>query len=1613
MSQIDYMQAFYQFETVLKNISNNTDILFFPIRIETHFRRKTNNHPKGKGGKELCVRIFPDELCLNYEHELSKDEVEDGKFFWMQWFIASGCRKREREAWDVLCAKYPVYRAAWICRKLRPHELEKYRNDDGQWAYRRPYPHMEEIEAAINDIYESLCKINFDETEKIGGDAASDEESRFEKDVREQIYKVKDCLFNIDRNITYYDRIVDYLYDEIKETAEYVKSRLEALMVSYQLNPALRQSRLMELWDVDYTILSTFRTDVDSFLSKLANKRITLDEMIASYHENEKTFAFFSNAPEGKENNRKWDVPKAEILPDNFFFIGEVDNKDKDMVYAMGNRVDHDTDMGLNPFDEEAAGYYHVDDQGNLKISGGLSWMVNYDEAERKGLAITVPLEEHVNAFKYIYVLGVKRSEKGQEYVEKIINTHNYFDSTMQILTPGIPTNLVEGGLTAPLNDEEEIKRRRFDIEVHDVQMRDEQKDPSDALMTDARILCRALGLNYNRTLGKLPYHETREWIKTGKAYKLLWDMLCKKYIHVDSPQLLEYLNFIGHFVKEHVRAEGNLPTFKVDTVPYGVLPVTDYVQLAYWANKQPDRFLATLCNNLVVLANTWKEIRKEKVVSIDNIKGADASKLYLKMAGQTPHSVSFVLRALLESTVLPDVKLNETSVKGFFPQLDQFDFFDAQPLGGLVWDAEKRDNLPPEIFTPENSLTIDELKNFICSATLGEEYSDEEKTRIVSGFLDIFTFRIDAWFEGILHYQLLKKNLNAKLSSSSPSGLSGKLGVGAYGWVFNLKENKREALDAVHQAQVENMMKLPKEYNKHPIYQVTGDDKAEFIVAPSVQHAISAAVLRSSYLRTKKNRDDAYLCVNLSSTRARQALRIIDGIKSGMSMGVVLGADFERYLHEAYKQYGVEMDKYIYPLRKVFPQTVDIEAQDARAHNYCMEVINGEALLNTFIDEWNYSGDLAGWLKKEYEALPSLHWVRVLESEMKGCSPVTLDREFNCLFMLVARMYDSYDALNDLLLSESVHRIVMGDDASYYAIGNFLSKGKGNLPEPEILNSPMDYVVVSHKVGLALPEETVDLRMIQKKETDIMRTAEPSLNAMLRMTVGSLDDIYFYVSQDGSIFEACSLEEIGMEPIEYLYLSSNEEQFARHLELCWRLKNHALQSSSVRIEMDQPFQEHVIPEKPGLTVSQNGWRMSQLRSVLKHAHALKMSEMTMDINTDAGDDAMIDIEDLGRRYDDVRSQLSVLLSKITRITSSYDAEKPVPLSDAEVNHIYMLLRQCADAGDNTAVGEYLSKVFIGHLDPIVQINDYREAIEMQVQLVERLALCGRKIEGRLQQAASLMTVPATQKLTGDTLQEAIKALLLNSFKIVPRIKDVGQSFLKSMQFHEGDFYANTDEDMLDDWLSDVAEVREGMKGWYNFSMYQIACRNTAGKVMIRQTDSHGKNVSDYWLGMKVDHESRLKDVDSLLVYDLSNGRACKACLIFDSWLEYIPYKKHDAGVVFHCDRPDNEAPQALLLAVNPSGATLKGGTWNCEMLSSILQSTRFMMMNRAVTPEDIYEDSRISALFPLLRSISLRNKGDSKYKTSGFEHYTKDTFRNLTILDMLVGGAVLKIDND
>src|SRR5690606_16528580 len=95
---------------------------------------------------------------------------------------------------------------------------------------------------------------------------------------------------------------------------------------------------------------------------------------------------------------------------------------------------------------------------------------------------------------------------------------------------------------------------------------------------------------------------------------------------------------------------------------------------------------------------------------------------------------------------------------------------------------------------------------------------------------------------------------------------------LGAYGWLEDVRpENKKLQSKKLEDPE------LAEHFNRSDEPQLMTDDQnGGFILAPSLNHAVTAAILRNAYM--SDDNSETYE-INLSSERVRKALSLVEGI--------------------------------------------------------------------------------------------------------------------------------------------------------------------------------------------------------------------------------------------------------------------------------------------------------------------------------------------------------------------------------------------------------------------------------------------------------------------------------------------------------------------------------------------------------------------------------------------------------------------------------------------------------------------------------------------------------------------------------------------------------------
>ena len=154
----------------------------------------------------------------------------------------------------------------------------------------------------------------------------------------------------------------------------------------------------------------------------------------------------------------------------------------------------------------------------------------------------------------------------------------------------------------------------------------------------------------------------------------------------------------------------------------------------------------------------------------------------------------------------------------------------------------------------------------------------------------------------------------------------------------------------------------------------------------------------------------------------------------------------------------------------------------------------------------------------------------------------------------------------------------------------------------------------------------------------------------------------------------------------------------------------------------------------------------------------------------------------------------------------------------------------------------------------------------------------------------------------------------------------------------------------LDTWLYGLARVRDKLRAWEQTVVLSEAFGSIQPSLEPLQFPFVEKEP---WLGLEFPPEVKI-DGERLLytgAYATAFNKLALQCgVLLDEWAEIIPQRDLDTGIAFHFDRPNNEAPQAMLL-VTPSD---KRGKWIWSDVVDALNDTLDFAKRRAVEPDDL-----------------------------------------------------------
>jgi hypothetical protein len=836
-------------------------------------------------------------------------------------------------------------------------------------------------------------------------------------------------------------------------------------------------------------------------------------------------------------------------------------------------------------------------------------------------------------------------------------------------------------------------------------------------------------------------------------------------------------------------------------------------------------------------------------------------------------------------------------------------------------------ENLDNTVYTEESKY----LKAVINCLNFLKDKSTDQLEMCFSEHMDLLSYRIDAWKQGLVNHRL------RELRKTNPT--SGTY-IGAYGWVENLKPKSRTAVAAGQ---------LPDGYSVSDGLTLDAANQG-YVHAPSIAHANTAAILRSAYFADADQSNPDQMAINLSSKRVRRALWYLDGVRNGQLLAAMLGYQFERALHDK----NIAANAYITDIRNEYPlvapaaDAVGVSIESVEARN----VINGATLIREITEN----------------GVTYPYGVTTLPNS---------GPERTAIEEAVDQILDDMDAISDLGLAESVFHISQGNYDRGKAAMDAVSSG-GRPPEIEIVNTPRSGNLLTNKVGVLLNEAALP-------GTSARSIADPFVNDWLAQMFGALSDIRCKVDYLDTLGVAqateVALSELNLEAIDLVYLLKDTPKNDGS-DLAVRLRNRVI---SAQIDVDpasiQLKFDSVDP----------AWGMG-VRTLMETSLLAQKLHETLGSSRPVFDDDFsppsipsanpanpkgIDILEYESRC---RTALGVDVAGT--ITGGL-AQVSYNISDIPVNSgVYPTEQDQIDAF-KLALNSALEYGLVGSIAPLPTgvLADDLTAIKAKAdQLLP-------EINTRIAQALAALDYSTNLSIEKqyEHILEAFQALFGKSFKPAPRFNlsnaaelTEARSLTRSeslLNFATAAVGYDVMEYpvLVEDWLFGVSKVRA-----------KIAREETIRTLL----DNFGVNLSytpmqfpveadpltnpEHWLATEYPEDYGVKQDTVCLAMQMVTGTTTfgelssdlYVGLMFDEWNETIPFKEENTGIAFHYDQPNAKAPNALLLAVSP----VQTGKWTFDNLLDTVSETFEMMKKRAVEPDHI-DETALAHLLPAAMS--------------------------------------------
>lgn len=768
---------------------------------------------------------------------------------------------------------------------------------------------------------------------------------------------------------------------------------------------------------------------------------------------------------------------------------------------------------------------------------------------------------------------------------------------------------------------------------------------------------------------------------------------------------------------------------------------------------------------------------------------------------------------------------------------------------------------------------------------------------------LDVGSHRLDAWITALATDRL------AQLRAGRPGGVH----VGAFGVVTDLVPQASAA----------------------PVS--TG-----YVHAPSMTHAVTAAVLRSGHLTHSGAGSANPFAVDLSSGRVRTALAVLDSVSQGQSLGAALGYRFERELYDR------GQGRYLAAVRQIAPLEVGLLSPVPAGVDVGvtapMTTTDGLALL-----------DLAG---------SGLPWGTAPAGQTQTLpAPGSSDQE--ALLAAIGVVRDTADAIADIGLAESVHQLVLRNPVRAAATVDALTRGEVPVTaDPDVLRTPRRGNGVTHRLLLVAPDPTEPAAAAalahwtatdDQRRRHVRAAAEPRLDAWAATVLPDPATVRYRVAVTapdgtGGDEQDLSLDGVGLSPYDVLASSSPDVADLGETNLGRRLLRHAAVTlergaglpagSRLSLVLDRAprWGAHVVDLTELLTLA------DRERSLVGSARPFTPGDLVP--GAVGGADATL-VARAGSAAGGLSSALTDLRTWFA-LSAQQQADLALahPGPDAAVANLL-------DLPEHLDVGRAACAVGSPDLSTAGPTGPLADALDLLAGYglpgaaatlrtgdddTDRAALAVQARAAAAQGAARLAAAAASTA-SGDALA-ALESVFGAGFRALPLV----EHGLTAAATPSG-----ATASAVEEWLDDAAQVRDGAARLRDVLLAGELLG--AAPVTWDVVQSPGA-AGDPWVALPTGPGAPVPAGRTSVVAAATSPTwrkgARAAGLLVDAWVEVVPATSESTAVAFHLDSPDACAPQVVLLAVPADPAA----GWSWDALADTVREAVDLARIRAVDPD-------------------------------------------------------------